>query len=327
LVRMIITEISVPSKESHHADDDEVRDGEYKTKKSYRASDHAGFELLWVNKENGEKSCFVDLGVYTKNRAFRLWNSSKFGKNVPFIVSFEDKKIYQGLSYSIIANDVEKTYALANRSQSRRMNPIDQLRDFTLKRSFVVPLDVCGVSDHTAWSKGLDTVGEDSTLTNFPTPTRTSHADVSKSAPHYSLPAPTTLSGQVSLSGTRQQETNTDSASALRRPCHQGNRSIRHGRYLHVLSSIQTDRHNYASGDMDCPMGTHRTHNKWSANEVAHSSSHREVSPFPLIDEFVSKFVWKGGVKGILGEMSLLQTEEQLLMVHHIGVTLCCLQR
>ena len=173
LVRLIIAGISRPSKESHHVDDHEVREGEFNTKhyrsrstedrNSHRVGDSSSdwvggpgmdtsrlkctagnrdfinsnhsstastrtdFDLLWVNKENGEKNCFVDLGVYTKNRAFRLWNSSKFGKNVPFTVLLEDKKIYQGLSYSIIAKDVDRTDALAKRTQLRRMNPIDQL--------------------------------------------------------------------------------------------------------------------------------------------------------------------------------------------------------
>ena len=61
-----------------------------------------GYEKLWVKKENGKTTCFVDLGVYTRNRAFRLWNSSKFGKNVPFQVLFQDRKKYLGLSNSIM---------------------------------------------------------------------------------------------------------------------------------------------------------------------------------------------------------------------------------
>ena len=330
LVRMIIAEISGPLKELHHGDDYQVRDGEFNFKNSMLtddqnscgvgdsssdwvggqgmdtsrlrstdvnnpsqssvASTHTDFDILWVNKENGEKSCFVDLGVYTKNRAFRLWNSSKFGKNVPFTVLFEDKKIYQGLSYSIIAKEVYRTDALVKRTQSRRMNPIDQLRDFTLRRSFVVPLDVCGVIDR---SNGRDFGDEDST---FPP---TSDANISESEPYSSLPAVPTSSG---LPSDTHQQGPTDPTSVSRRSQHQGNSSMRHDQYLHVPNHIQTHRYTYAAGDMECPMGTHRVHSKWSANEIAHSSSYCQASPFPLIDEFVSKFVCKGGVKGILGE-------------------------
>lgn len=286
---------------------------------SIGARAHTDLDLLWVNKEKGEKTCFVDLGVYTKNRAFRLWNSSKFGKNVPFTVLLADKKIYQGLSYSTIAKEVEKLNALPNRTQSKRMNPIDQLRDFTLKRSFVVPYDVCGVTDYTAQSKGHNTGDEDSTLAR--TRTLTSHADVSKSAPNFPLPASPTFPGQPSLSDNREQGPDANPASASKQPCHQKNSPTRHDRYLHVPSSIQTNRHSYPASDMEYPMGAHRVRSKWSTNEIAHSTSYREISPFPLIDEFVSKFVCKGGVKGILGKDIAPQTEDQLLKVHYPGVT------
>ena len=38
----------------------------------------SGFEDLWVKKEKGEGTClFVDTGVYTRNRVFRMFGSSK----------------------------------------------------------------------------------------------------------------------------------------------------------------------------------------------------------------------------------------------------------
>ncbi|XP_075053150.1 DNA-directed primase/polymerase protein [Mixophyes fleayi] len=39
---------------------------------------------LLVEDKNGRKQLFIDLGVYTKNRNFRLYRSSKLGKNVAF---------------------------------------------------------------------------------------------------------------------------------------------------------------------------------------------------------------------------------------------------
>ena len=39
------------------------------------------YEDMWVwNRDNQQRACFVDLGVYTRNRAFRLLLSSKYGK-------------------------------------------------------------------------------------------------------------------------------------------------------------------------------------------------------------------------------------------------------
>lgn len=43
---------------------------------------------LFVNtKEEGKTSCFIDLGVYTRNRLFRVFRSSKFGKKATLEVS------------------------------------------------------------------------------------------------------------------------------------------------------------------------------------------------------------------------------------------------
>eukprot|EP00980_Cylindrotheca_fusiformis_P031437 scaffold26366_cov117-Cylindrotheca_fusiformis.AAC.8 len=45
-------------------------------------------EHLFVNtKEEGKTSCFIDLGVYTRNRLFRVFGSSKFGKKATLEVS------------------------------------------------------------------------------------------------------------------------------------------------------------------------------------------------------------------------------------------------
>ncbi|XP_061175416.1 DNA-directed primase/polymerase protein-like [Saccostrea echinata] len=46
---------------------------------------------LFVKTKKGEKTAFCDLGVYTKNRNFRLYLSSKFGKNNPLVVAPENE--------------------------------------------------------------------------------------------------------------------------------------------------------------------------------------------------------------------------------------------
>ncbi|XP_072318926.1 DNA-directed primase/polymerase protein [Eucyclogobius newberryi] len=43
--------------------------------------------FLLVKNKDGEDCLFVDLGVYTKNRNFRLYKSSKMGKNAAFTVA------------------------------------------------------------------------------------------------------------------------------------------------------------------------------------------------------------------------------------------------
>ncbi|XP_035492082.2 DNA-directed primase/polymerase protein isoform X2 [Scophthalmus maximus] len=44
-------------------------------------------EFLRVKNKDGQDCLFVDLGVYTKNRNFRLYKSSKVGKNAAFTVA------------------------------------------------------------------------------------------------------------------------------------------------------------------------------------------------------------------------------------------------
>ncbi|NWW92423.1 PRIPO protein, partial [Rhynochetos jubatus] len=49
------------------------------------------FSFLVVNDKDGDKQLFVDLGVYTKNRNFRMYKSSKAGKNVILKIAEDNK--------------------------------------------------------------------------------------------------------------------------------------------------------------------------------------------------------------------------------------------
>ncbi|NXL23645.1 PRIPO protein, partial [Setophaga kirtlandii] len=51
------------------------------------------FSFLIVNDKEGNKKLFVDLGVYTKNRNFRMYKSSKAGKNVILKIAEDNKFI------------------------------------------------------------------------------------------------------------------------------------------------------------------------------------------------------------------------------------------
>ncbi|XP_051242264.1 DNA-directed primase/polymerase protein isoform X2 [Dicentrarchus labrax] len=61
------------------------------TKKRKLEERDLGF--LLVKNKDGQDSLFVDLGVYTKNRNFRLYKSSKVGKNAAFTVADDNKFI------------------------------------------------------------------------------------------------------------------------------------------------------------------------------------------------------------------------------------------
>ncbi|NXC03064.1 PRIPO protein, partial [Orthonyx spaldingii] len=51
------------------------------------------FSFLIVNDKEGNRQLFVDLGVYTKNRNFRMYKSSKAGKNVILKIAEDNKFI------------------------------------------------------------------------------------------------------------------------------------------------------------------------------------------------------------------------------------------
>ncbi|XP_036694506.1 DNA-directed primase/polymerase protein isoform X1 [Balaenoptera musculus] len=65
--------------------------------------------FLIVKNNIGEKHLFVDLGVYTRNRNFRLYKSSKIGKYVPLEVA-EDNRFYPIQSKNI---SIENQYFLS----------------------------------------------------------------------------------------------------------------------------------------------------------------------------------------------------------------------
>ena len=62
----------------------------------------AKYDSFWVHRKDSSgvvgRICFVDLGVYTKNRAFRLLWSSKYGKQKVLTIDPLDKMMYPGTS-------------------------------------------------------------------------------------------------------------------------------------------------------------------------------------------------------------------------------------
>ncbi|XP_024615675.1 DNA-directed primase/polymerase protein isoform X2 [Neophocaena asiaeorientalis asiaeorientalis] len=81
--------------------------------------------FLIVKNNVGEKHLFVDLGVYTRNRNFRLYKSSKIGKYVPLEVA-EDNKFYPVQSENI---SKENQYFLSSLVSNVRFS--DTLRILT----------------------------------------------------------------------------------------------------------------------------------------------------------------------------------------------------
>ncbi|XP_027783019.2 DNA-directed primase/polymerase protein isoform X1 [Marmota flaviventris] len=91
------------------------------------SADKSGPDLsfLIVKNNMGEKHLFVDLGVYTRNRNFRLYKSSKIGKRVALEVA-EDNKFFPKQSKSI---SEENQYFLSSLVSNVRFS--DTLRILT----------------------------------------------------------------------------------------------------------------------------------------------------------------------------------------------------
>nr|XP_061791933.1 DNA-directed primase/polymerase protein [Nerophis lumbriciformis] len=63
------------------------------TQNKKRKQEKMDLSFLRVKKEDGHHALFVDLGVYTKNRNFRLYKSSKVGKNAAFSLAEDNEFI------------------------------------------------------------------------------------------------------------------------------------------------------------------------------------------------------------------------------------------
>ncbi|XP_077618225.1 DNA-directed primase/polymerase protein isoform X2 [Crocuta crocuta] len=85
--------------------------------------------FLVVKTNTGEKQLFVDLGVYTRNRNFRLYKSSKIGKHVALEIA-EDNKFFPKHSENISG---ENQYFLSSLVSNVRFS--DTLRILTCDTS------------------------------------------------------------------------------------------------------------------------------------------------------------------------------------------------
>uniref|UniRef100_A0A3Q0SZ38 DNA-directed primase/polymerase protein n=1 Tax=Amphilophus citrinellus TaxID=61819 RepID=A0A3Q0SZ38_AMPCI len=72
---------------------DNEMDSVTENKMKRRKQEERNLSFLRVKNKDGQDCLFVDLGVYTKNRNFRLYKSSKAGKNAAFTVAEDNQFI------------------------------------------------------------------------------------------------------------------------------------------------------------------------------------------------------------------------------------------
>ncbi|XP_062864648.1 DNA-directed primase/polymerase protein isoform X2 [Trichomycterus rosablanca] len=85
---------AVPSAGTTPEEVDGLSDGPESKRIKHDQKQEEDLSFLRVKSKDGQDQLFVDLGVYTKNRNFRLYKSSKLGKNAAFAVA-EDNEFIQ----------------------------------------------------------------------------------------------------------------------------------------------------------------------------------------------------------------------------------------
>ncbi|NXV26889.1 PRIPO protein, partial [Rissa tridactyla] len=83
---------------------------ETKDTETSHQGENSAFSFLIVNGKDGDKQLFVDLGVYTKNRNFRMYKSSKAGKNVILKIA-EDNQFVPNCEENV---SLEEAYFLSS---------------------------------------------------------------------------------------------------------------------------------------------------------------------------------------------------------------------
>ncbi|KFP24939.1 Coiled-coil domain-containing protein 111, partial [Colius striatus] len=117
----------------------------YETKDMETSDQGENLELsfLIVNNKEGDKQLFVDLGVYTKNRNFRMYKSSKAGKNVILKIA-EDNKFVPDCEENI---SLEEAYFLSSLICNIRIACCNGKATKGMKVSFVLSDSMEGYQD------------------------------------------------------------------------------------------------------------------------------------------------------------------------------------
>jgi hypothetical protein len=288
------------------------------------------YESLWVKKKDGKRTCFVDLGVYTKNRAFRLFGSSKFGKHAIFQWSGVDRKLYTGLKGGGIFGAGSGS-GLSQRQQKVVPLSPNRLKHQYLELSAVVPYDLidryrstfsqfCRETSSNSSDQSANSSSESlSSTLSSPSPSSSSSSssspqmiksladsfDYADSFLDVNLPAP---SRDISFHPHSTRDYSSSSISAVT-----------------AGGIAETDE--YSGTQVNVGRYSQRRNNgeQWrSIMEIASSTHQRQSSPFPSIDSFVLFIASKGGVQGYISSWSLYAANQTYRVRYTIGKNRWC---
>lgn len=96
IVRSILWEVTEPISQSDGAIEQlDVNDSKLRLWNGRRAL--YNYEHLWVKNKDNRYTLFIDTSVYSRNRAFRLFGSCKYGKTKQVGINQDDKLVFGGL--------------------------------------------------------------------------------------------------------------------------------------------------------------------------------------------------------------------------------------
>jgi hypothetical protein len=262
----------------------------------------AEFEEFWLLNDKKEKQFFVDLGVYSRNRAFRLFGSCKYGKTKSLILTPADKSFYFSSHPS-------------NENGKLDTQKLREQRTGLLNDSFVVPADILLFYDsddddneemcsEEEKSEVLNNEIEDMVLDENRVILQ-NNDDVSNDKEHNS----------------QKSQKNSIKLKKFSEFDHQFNTQ----KYRIIPSQIQKPVSSFhsssslTSSSISPPTGIHSFQNyfgssfssssNWKASATLKSTFPRQESPFPLLDKYLSSTVaCKGGIQGILNDWQIYKT-------------------
>ena len=95
--------------------------------------------MIVTDKE--ELKVFIDSGVYTKNRNFRLFLSSKLGKNRPLMIASKSGCLPAGILALVIVIGTRvkdgRLYKISRSKESRKLGLLDQADEYDTELFFM----------------------------------------------------------------------------------------------------------------------------------------------------------------------------------------------
>jgi hypothetical protein len=265
----------------------------------------AEFEEFWLLNDKKERQFFVDLGVYSRNRAFRLFGSCKYGKTKSLILTPADKSFYFSSQTS-------------NENSKLDTQKLREQRTLLLNDSFVVPFDILLFYDSDDDENEEVSSEEEKSEVNAMPNNETEDMVLDENG--------VVLQNDDDVSNDKERNSMKHQKNSIKlKKFSEFEHQFNTQKYRIIPSQIQKPACSFnscsslQSFSISPPTGIHSFQNyfgssfssssNWKASAMLKSSFPRQESPFPLLDKYLSSTVaCKGGIQGILNDWQIYKT-------------------